>query len=98
MRIAEAAKETIYIRGLLNELRMIDVTAITVYNDNLNAKNLAEIPTFRLKTKHIDIKHYFIYNVLNSKMLLVEHVSTDEIPADALTKRLSGAQHIVVRV
>ena len=46
------------------------------------AKNLV----FHAKTKHIDVKYHFIWDVLENKHMELVKVCTDDNPADILTK------------
>lgn len=93
MALAEAAKESIYLQGLLGELK-VSPSGIIVSNDNLSALKLAENSTFHGRSKHIDMRYHFIRDALKMKQLTVQHVSTDRMPADVLTKGLSKSRHI----
>ena len=50
------------------------------------AKNLV----FHAKTKHIDVKYHFIWDVLEDKHMELVKVHTDDNPADLLTKGLAS--------
>lgn len=94
MGVTEAAKEAIYLRALLNDLGIADAGDITVYNDNLSALKLAENSTFHGRSKHIDVRYHFIRDALKGRLLKMEHLPTEEMPADMLTKGLSRAKHV----
>lgn len=40
------------------------------------------------RTKHIDIRHHYIRDALDKKIVQLTYVSTDEQTADGLTKSL----------
>lgn len=93
MGLSEVAKEAIYLRGLLSELGLEEAMDITVYNDNMSAIKLSKNPGFHGRTKHIDIRHHFVRECVERKVLSVQHMATDKMPADILTKGLSRLKH-----
>lgn len=44
---------------------------------------------FHAKTKHIDIKHYFIRDIVAQGHVFMRKIHTDDNPVDMLTKLLS---------
>ena len=50
--------------------------------------NLATNARFSQKTKHINIRYYFIRDYINTKEIDLKHVPIGEITADILTKLL----------
>lgn len=81
----EAAKEALWLQGLMSELRM-KKKSVTVYSDSSNDIHLYENPTHHERTKHIDIKLHFIRNKLSKGSVKMSQVHTDENSADILTK------------
>jgi len=61
---------------------------IDVKTDAQGALDLATNARFSQKTKHIDIRHHFIRDHINAKDVELNHVPTDEMTADILTKPL----------
>lgn len=87
MALSEASKEAIYLRNLLSEIQgRLDI--ITLYNDNQGAQKLCSNPVFHEKTKHIDIRHHFVREAVENKLIKLDYLSTDEMVADILNKRL----------
>ncbi|TPX30028.1 DNA-directed DNA polymerase [Synchytrium microbalum] len=69
-------------------------TPITVYEDNLAAMNQVKDGYIRSNSnKHIDPKVYRTRDLIEDKMIVLEHVSGDENPADLLTKTLPANLH-----
>lgn len=93
MGISEAIKEAIHLRTFLKELGLDDLSKITLYNDNRGAGLLAENHMFHQRTKHIDIRHHFIRDVLRDGDIKLEYMPTEEMPADVLTTALTGPKH-----
>lgn len=94
MALSEAAKETIHLHGFLQELSLHDLTNVVVFNDNLGAKKLADNPIFHSRSKHIDLRHHFIRDALHSGQLRIEHIPTEDMTADVMTKALPRPKHI----
>lgn len=92
MALAEAAKEAIYLRRLLQELGS-RVCSITLHSDNVSAQKLALNPVHHARTKHIDIRYHFIREVVQSGQVIVDHVASGDMAADILTKPLPRDPH-----
>lgn len=44
------------------------------------------------RTKHIDVKHYFIRDCVEQELVIMEYVSTDNQQADIFTKALVASK------
>lgn len=93
MALSEAAREALYLQGFLSELKLSDSKRIKLMNDNRGAQLLAHNHTFHARSKHIDIKHHFIREVLLRGQLEIKHIPSEEMPADFLTKGLTKDKH-----
>lgn len=89
---AAAAKEAIWLRKLLNDLGCLPVTATVLRVDNQSAIRLIKNPEFHKRTKHIDIKHHYVRETVESGEISVEYVPTDQQLADIFTKALPKRQ------
>ena len=70
------------------------VTRATVlHTDNQGAIRLAVNPSTHQRTKHIDIRHHLIRELIHNKSIALEYVATGEQEADILTKPLPGPRH-----
>jgi len=92
MALSEATKEALYMKKLLDSLGM-NLQEVTLGVDNMGAQKLATNPVFHARTKHIDIRHHFVRDAYEKKMISIEHVSTNEMVADVLTKALPRVKH-----
>ena len=54
----------------------------------MSAINVAKNPEHHGRMKHLDIKHFWLRDMVNNNTLKVIHCPTDEMPADILTKPL----------
>ena len=88
-----ATKEAIWLHTLFNKLDIVSSHPITLLIDNQSAMALAKNAMFHDRTKHIAIRHYFIWEKLDSGKIVVEYIPTMEQVADILTKGLSRDKH-----
>ncbi|GKC70667.1 hypothetical protein Tco_1116550 [Tanacetum coccineum] len=89
MALAEAVKEAIWLRGLLEELG-VELNTVAVNCDNQGAIHLSRNHVFHERTKHINVRYHFIREVLEAKTVKVLKVGTEHNAADALTKVVPG--------
>lgn len=93
MAMAECAKEAIYLQRFMRELGFNELSDLTIHCDNLSAVRLAENPVFHSRSKHIDVRHHFVRDVLRDKQIAVKHIPTEQQVADFLTKGLAKQKH-----
>ena len=63
---------------------------MTLFCDNLSAINISKNPIQHSRTKHIDIRHHFIKDLVEDKVITLEHVATELQLADIFTKALDA--------
>ncbi|OAE31581.1 hypothetical protein AXG93_3415s1410 [Marchantia polymorpha subsp. ruderalis] len=81
MALTEAAKELIWLKGLVNDLGLHQDQAL-VYCDSLSAICLTKDQFHHEKTKHIDVKYHFLSN---EKRIQVKKVGIADNPAYMFT-------------
>ncbi|KAE8822081.1 hypothetical protein HRS9139_10470 [Pyrenophora teres f. teres] len=86
----EAAKEAIWLRGLLSSLNLTAKASgpVRILGDNEGALALAKNPMFHARTKHLDIRYHFVREKVEEGLVHMEWVSGKENLADGLTKPL----------
>ena len=87
IRLTEATKEVIWLKGLLTEMGLTQ-EAIRVHCDSQSALLLAQNSVYHARTKHIDIRYHQIRELVEDGEVELVKVHTKENPADALTKVL----------
>jgi hypothetical protein len=81
------------ISGLFDQV--LDSTII--YCDNQSCVKLSENPVFHDKSKHIEIKYYFIRDKVQKREVILQYISTDEQTTDILMKPLSKIKFAYLR-
>ena len=90
----EAAKEAVWIRSFINDLRIPGLFIDTVpYIDNNSASKLTRNSEFHSRSKHIDVKHHFVREKVEEEVINTQRVDTKDNVADIFTKTLARPTH-----
>jgi hypothetical protein len=87
-----AAQEARWLSFLLAELGYPQ-TPLTLYCDNKSTISLAENPVFHNRSKHIELRYYFLRELVQRGHLVLRHVASAVNPADIFTKALDKKLH-----
>lgn len=93
-----AACQSIWLRGLLEEISGQKIGPVILHVDNKSAIELMKNPVLHGRSKHIDVRFHFIRECIESGKLIVKHVVTLEQRADILTKALGRVKFEEMRV
>jgi hypothetical protein len=94
MALTEATKELKWIKTLLTELDCkSNIDATDLFSDSQSAIALAKNPVSHARAKHIDIRHHFVREAIDDKIIWVQYIPTAEMTADSLTKALGREKH-----
>ena len=66
----------------------------TVFEDNLGALKWGLSDR---RTKHVDIRHHFVRDMVQNKHIVLEYCPTNMMLADLLTKTLSKTRFLTLR-
>ncbi|KAK8934594.1 hypothetical protein KSP39_PZI014788 [Platanthera zijinensis] len=100
MALNSAACEAIWLLQLKNEIEgknKREREGVMIYCDNNSAIALSKNPVYHSRSKHIDIKHHFIRELLEKKTIEVEFCPTKRQLADLMTKPLPREKFIELR-
>lgn len=93
MAASQAAKEALFLINVLTELEEDVQTPVTLNCDNVGAIELSKNQGYHPRTKHIDIRHHFLRELVEDQRIQLRHVSTKDMLADILTKALGRLIH-----
>ena len=88
MALTEAAKEGIWLQGLVGDLGLHQDQAV-VFCDSQSAICLAKDQVHHERTKHIDVRYHFLRD---EKRIEVKKVGTADNPADMFTKSVQQSK------
>jgi hypothetical protein len=91
-----SCSQLVWMKQMLTEYNVTQ-DVMTLYCDNLSAINISKNPIQHSRTKHIDIRHHFIRELVEEKIIALEHVTTEKQLADIFTKALDANQFECLR-
>jgi hypothetical protein len=81
----------LWMKTLLGDYRFSQGTMI-ISCDNTSAINISKNPVQHSRTKHIDIKHHFLHDLVESEVVSLSFIPIENQLADILTKPLDGSR------
>ena len=95
---SEAAREAIWLRRLYHEITKDQLKSTIpaiqlLLSDSQGAISLAQAPRVSDRTKHIDIKYYFVRDTCANGLVRLGFISTAEMTPDVMTKALPHDAH-----
>ena len=92
---ALAAKEGIWIKAMLDEFKLFTIPPVTLFCDNQSCIKLANNPKMSDNIRHVDLKHHFLRDLIETKKIELKFAPTHQMWADFLTKPLQHSKHII---
>jgi hypothetical protein len=92
MSLSEACKKAKYLKRLLSELVGFN-NHISINVDNKSALDLASNHVYHSRTKHIDVRHHFVREIVKKGIVNLQYLCTEEMIADIFTKSLPAVKH-----
>ncbi|CAI7820573.1 unnamed protein product [Closterium sp. NIES-53] len=83
-----ATKEGLYLRELLEEAKLAKLLNFSLFCDNQSAIRIANKNGFANRTKHVDLRYFFVKDEIEKGTLELSYCPTSEMAADYLTKKL----------
>jgi hypothetical protein len=70
-----------------------DVGAATIYQDNKSTMDMVKAgKSTSDRTRHIHVRYFFVKDRVDSGEIMIQHLPTDDMIADFLSKPLVGAR------
>jgi len=83
--LSDCTQEAMFTQNLIEELTGVKEPAI-IYEDNLGAIFLCKNQQVSSRTKHIDVRHHYMRNLLEDKRLEIRFVRSEDNSSDICTK------------
>jgi hypothetical protein len=83
--------QLLWMKQMLTEYN-VEQDVMTLFCDNISAINISKNPVQHSRTKHIDIRHHFIRELVEKKVVTLEHIATEDQLADIFTKPLDAVR------
>lgn len=94
MALAEAVKESCWIKQLVQSIDFKIDSPIGIFEDNAGCIKIANNPSCHKNTKHIDIKYHISRERIESKDIVLISIPTEFQQADVFTKSLPAERFI----
>ncbi|CAL5428100.1 unnamed protein product [Camellia sinensis] len=88
--MAKGVCELLWIKSLMQDLHIKQTNPMRLYCDNKSACDIAHNPVQHDRTKHVEVDRHFIKEKLETKIIEVPHVRSQDQLADVLTKPVSS--------
>ena len=92
-----AAREAVWLRRILIDLQHKQETPTTMFCDNMSTIAMTKNPVFHSRSKHIEIRHHYIRELVDKKEIELQFCKTGEQLADIFTKPISTDRFIEFR-
>ena len=89
MALGDAVQSGIWLQNLLQELGVEYVLKSTIFCDNQAAVAIGHNPSHAKYAKHIDIRWFFVRDMVKAGRFNIVYINTDENIADIFTKPLA---------
>ena len=86
---SKASQEALWLRRLLEELHHPQDSPTTIFCDNQSTIKLAKNPVYHARSKHIEVHHHFVRDLIESQEVELQFCGTEDQLADIFTKALS---------
>ena len=84
----KAGKEIVWMHKLLQEIGFELNGPLTLHMDNQSAIQVAKHPEHHGRMKHLDLRWYWLRDIVNKGIISPHFIPTSDMPADLLTKAL----------
>ncbi|BFG37724.1 hypothetical protein CerSpe_239980 [Prunus speciosa] len=88
--------QLLWMKQMLNDYGIRQGKMVS-YCDNMSAINISKNPVQHSRTKHIDIRHHFIRELVEENVLSLEFITTEKQLADIFTKPLDNLRFETLR-
>ena len=94
---SKASQESLWIIRLLQEAHHQQDHPTTIFCDNQSTIKLAKNPIYRAKSKHIEVHHHFVRDLMESEVVDLHFYSSEDQIADIFTNVLSTVKFLKFR-
>ncbi|KXJ78615.1 hypothetical protein RP20_CCG004117 [Aedes albopictus] len=90
--VAESCQELLWIDRLLADFSVNTAKPIIIHEDNQSCIKQLESGRSTNRSKHVDTKYHFVYQLKEDGIIRMQYCSTEEMVADMLTKPLTNVK------
>lgn len=88
--MSNTSKQAIWIKKFFNELQALDcIDSLSILSDNIFNIKMTKNNKFHGQTKHIDIQHHLIRELVEENKIFADYINIKNMLADNFTKTLA---------
>ena len=95
--LTETSKRSILFRSLLISLGFPQNNPTICFQDNMSSIKLAQAPEITRRSRHIFVRHHYIRDLVQQRIIALEYLPTKSMTADLLTKPLARPLFLLLR-
>ena len=95
--LSSSTQEGIWLRNLLTSISFPPNDPTTIKQDNQATITFSETNKISQRSKHIDVRHYFVKQAIEESQIMLEYIPSKENLADIFTKPLGKEQFEYLR-
>ena len=95
----QCVQDMLYVKKVLESMELQVDLPMILYLDNKGAKELMENWSVGGRTRHVDVRYFFLRELKEQNVLRLQWISTTENPSDIFTKNLGNplfSKHVAV--
>ncbi|KAF7144341.1 hypothetical protein RHSIM_Rhsim05G0019000 [Rhododendron simsii] len=89
----DATCEAVWLSRILFDMEHKEEGPTVIYCDNMSAIAMSKNPVFHGRTKHIELRHHFIRDLVQNREIQLEFVNMKEQLADIMTKAVAADKY-----
>ena len=94
---SKASQEALWIRRLLEDTCHQQAHPTTIFCDNQSSIKLTKNPVYHVRSKHIEVHHHFVRDLMESEVIKLHFTGTEDQVANIFTKSLSIVKFLKIR-
>ena len=86
--LGHVVREAVWIRRFINKMKLKVIEDLMLYEDNKMSIALTKNAESQYRTKHIDVQHHYIKQLVNERELTIKWIPRSKILRNGMTKAL----------
>ena len=96
MALSDTSRQAVWIQSLLGELGYV-IPTVSICGDNQGSIFIGSNPVQERRSKHIDIRYHYVWQLIEEKKIDLFFIEGAEKPADLFTKNLGSIKFLKFR-